>query len=370
VPTGHLLYVYGGTLFAVPFDLRRLAVTGGRVPVVEGVRRSTGTTGTAQFSFSNNGSLVYVPGSATAAELQLVLTTTDRKGNVELLKVPPGAYAAPRVSPDGKSLAVGLEDEREAAIWIYELSGATSMRKLTVGGANRFPVWTHDGKRIAFQSDHEGGRVIFWQAADGSGPAERLTIGEAAGFQIPDSWSPDDKVLSYTASQGPELTIHTFSLPDRKDTVLAEAVSSVGAYGSVFSPDGKFIAYSSAETGQNEIWVQPFPGRGARYQVSKDGAFWPFWSKDGRELFFNSRANGLVAVGITTQPSITFMLPAPVPVRFFTQQPTTPRNIDIFPDGTRFISVVLADQAGTPAAQQIQVVLNWLEELKQRVPVK
>ena len=151
--------------------------------------------------------------------------------------------------------------------------------------------------------------------------------------------------------------------------IRLQAVSSVGAYGSVFSPDGKFIAYSSAETGQNEIWVQPFPGRGARYQVSKDGAFWPFWSKDGRELFFNSRANGLVAVGITTQPSITFMLPAPVPVRFFTQQPTTPRNIDIFPDGTRFISVVLGDQAGTPAAQQIQVVLNWLEELKQRVPV-
>src|SRR5262249_55499568 len=161
-----------GTLFAVPFDLRRLAVTGGQVPVVEGVRRTTSATGTAQFSFSNNGSLIYVPGPASTAATQQDLTLTDRKGGVEVLKLPPVTYAAPRISPDGKSVAFGIEDGKEAAVWIYELSGARSMRRLTVGGANRYPVWTPDGKRIAFQSDREGDFGIFWQLADGSGMAE------------------------------------------------------------------------------------------------------------------------------------------------------------------------------------------------------
>jgi Tol biopolymer transport system component len=116
--------------------------------------------------------------------------------------------------------------------------------------------------------------------------------------------------------------------------------------------------------------VQPFPSTGAKQQVSNYGAFLPFWSPDGRELFFNSRTLGLAAVGVTTQPSFNFGIPTAIPVRFFTQQTTWPRNIDIAPDGKRFIAVLPSDQSGAPAAQQIEVVLNWFTELQQRAPVK
>jgi hypothetical protein len=375
LPTGHIVYAYGGTLFAVPFDLKRLSITGGAVPVVEGVRRSTSTTGTAQFSFSNNGSLIYVPGPATAG-VQLGLSLVDRKGSVESLELPQAAFAAPRISPEGTRVAFGMDDGKEAAIWIYELSGRTSMRRLTVGGANRYPVWTHDGKRIAFQSDREGDLGIFWQQADGLGTAERLTKAEQGVAHIPDSWSPNDKRLSFTAVKGNTTAIHVFSLEDRKDSVFAEAPASstyMALSASAFSPDGKWVAYHSFETGRPSVWAQPFPGTGIKQQVSTD-SFLPFWSPDGRELLFNSRTMGLVAVAVTTQPGFSFGIPTPLPARFFTASAQTgsavPRNIDITPDGKRFIAVVALDQTGTQATQQIQVVLNWFSELQQRVPVK
>src|SRR5262249_18342642 len=142
---------------------------------------STGTTGTAQFSFSNNGTLVYVPGAETGSA-QLALTIVDRNGNVTPLNLPQQLYATPRISPDGKNVAVGIDDGRQAAIWIYELSGATAMRRLTEGGTSRYPVWTPDGKRIGFQSERDGNRGIWWQAVDGSDPAERITKPEQETF--------------------------------------------------------------------------------------------------------------------------------------------------------------------------------------------
>jgi serine/threonine-protein kinase len=363
--TGHLVFARGGALFAAPFDLRHLTVTGGQVPVLEGVRRMT-TTGAAQFSVSSNGSLIYIGGPATGD--QLTLTFLDRKGSAESLKLPLGTYSTPRVSPDGKSVAFGLDDGREPAIWIYELSGATSMRRLTVGGSNRYPVWTRDGKRIAFQSDREGDLGIFWQAADGSGTAERLTRANQGVAHVPDSWSRDDQKLSFTEAQGEKRTVHIFSLRDRKDAVFAEAPLPVS--GSTFSPDEKWVAYTSGETGTPEVWVQPFQSTGTKRQVSRDGAFFPFWSFDGTELFFIRRTLDLAAVGVANRPNLNFSIPAALPLRFFVGSTVAPRNIDIMPDGKRFIAVVTADQATTTSAPQIQVVLNWFSELQERVPVK
>ena len=135
--------------------------------MVEGVRRG-GVTGAVHFSFSSTGTLIYVPGPVSTASEQQVLALMDRKGSVEPLKVPPRPYGFPRISPDGKRVAFGSEDGKEANIWIYELGGTIAPRQLTVGGANRYPVWSADGERVAFQSDREGDLGIFWQRADGA----------------------------------------------------------------------------------------------------------------------------------------------------------------------------------------------------------
>ncbi|HLH30794.1 MAG TPA: protein kinase, partial [Terriglobia bacterium] len=177
VPTGHIVYAYQGTLFVVPFDLKRLQVTGGAFPVVEGVRRVTNTvSGSMQFGFSNTGSLIYLPGPANLATgAERVLAILDIKGGaLERLKMPAKAYAFARLSPDGKQAAVST-DGQDTNIWIVDLAAGTAPRQLTLGGANRYPVWSADGQWVAFQSDREGDLGIWRQKADGTGTAERLT---------------------------------------------------------------------------------------------------------------------------------------------------------------------------------------------------
>ena len=168
VPTGHLLYAVAGRVLAVAFDERRLEVKGSHVPMIEGVRRSAASDA-ANFSVSSTGSLVYVPGPASPSA-EMVLGLTDRKGFVEPLKLPPGLYSSPRVSPDGTRIAFGIDDGQEATIHTYELAGRSAMQRVTFGGNNRFPIWSRDGTRLAFQSAREGDLAIFWQSAVGVPP--------------------------------------------------------------------------------------------------------------------------------------------------------------------------------------------------------
>lgn len=238
LPTGHLVYAQGGLLFAMPFDPERLSTSGGRIPVVEGVRRSAGgQTGAAQFSVSNTGSLMYIPGPVAGSSAGGDLALIDRKGVVEKLELPSGAYDVVRVSPDGKRVALAIDDSRGANIWIYELSGASSIRQLTFGGQNRFPVWTADGQRVAFQSDREGDRGIFWQRADGSEKAERLTKPDPGVSHIPESWSRTGDRFLFGASTGSSVSLWTFSVPDRKAEPFGE-VRSAFPLNAAFSPDG------------------------------------------------------------------------------------------------------------------------------------
>lgn len=196
LPTGHLVYARGAVVFAVPLDIRRLVVTGGAVTMVEGVRRAIqDSTGAAQFSVSSTGSLIYVTGPLSTAMVQSDLALIDRKGGVEPLKLPPGPYQHPRASPSGRQIAFGTDDGKEANIWIYDLGSTTTMRRLTLGGKNRFPTWSADGQRVAFQSDRGGDLGIFWQRADGSGPAERLTTPDQGVSHAPESWSPSGDLL-------------------------------------------------------------------------------------------------------------------------------------------------------------------------------
>jgi serine/threonine-protein kinase len=369
VPTGHLAHVSNGVLYAVPFDMRRMETTGNPVDILEGVAR--GSILAAQFAFSNNGSLIYVPGAMTASGAgQMVLGLVDRKGDIEPLKVPPSAYAFPRVSRDGKRVAYQIDD-KEASIWIYELSGATAPRRLTLPGtgANRYPVWSSDDQRVAFQSDREGDLGIWWQRADGSGAAERLTKPDRGISHVPDSWSPDGQNFSFSEVRDKTAAIWTYSLRDKKATVLAET-PGMSFNSSAFSPDGRWVAYQLTSQPNSRIYVRPFPATATAYLAPVDAdSHHPVWSPDGKELFYPYGPSQFGSMSVSTQPSVSFGSPVHAPRSGFnTAVPKSVRTYDMLPNGKQFIGVLLAGQtrSGTPGGREIQIVVNWFEDVKQR----
>ena len=374
VPTGHLVYALSGSLYAVAFDAQRLEVKGAPVPIVQGVSRDTAAvTGAANFGFSGTGSLVYVRGPVSASAL-LDIGLMDRKGNVEPLRLPPGTYEWPRVSPDGRRLAVASDDDKEATIWIYDLSGTRAMQRLTSGGNNRFPIWTSDSKRVVFQSDRDGDLAIFWQAADG-GFAERLTTPAPGESHAPESWSPKGDTFLFSITKGPDVSLWTFSVQDRKATPFG-GVHSSNPTNAAFSPDGKWVAYASTERGIGTIYVQPFPATGITYQLfakGSDSPHHPRWSPDGKELFYdaNPKVTGLEAVSVTTHPTLAFGNAVAVPKLFLMAGAGLRTPYDIAPDG-RLVGRITAGQMEYVHSQndQIQVVLNWFEDLKARVPTR
>jgi Tol biopolymer transport system component len=379
--SGHLLYAQGGVVFATRFDSRRLEVAGGTVPILQGVRRGIGaiTSSAAQYSVSDTGSLVYIPGPITIGFTDLSVALLDRKGALEGLKFRAGPYRDPRVSPDGKQLAVATDDGKDAAVWLYGLSGAASIRRLTQGGKNRFPVWSHDGQRVFFQSDRDGDAAIFWQRADGTGAAERLTKPETGVTHVPESASPDGKWLLFGSTKSDVVSSMTLSLPDRKTAPFGD-VRSTNPINAVFSPDGKWVAYTSRPAGSSaQIYVQPFPASGVPYQVSREKAnpHHPFWSRDGRDLYYVPAPGQFAYIGVTTSPAFAFSDPVPLsrgPFSFVEGGPSNNRQNDATPDG-RVVAIVAgnpmqAAPSGAEPQAQLQVVLNWVEELKARLPTK
>jgi dipeptidyl aminopeptidase/acylaminoacyl peptidase len=379
LPTRHLVYAVGGTVFAVRFDLARLAVVGGATPVVEGVQRTSApgvTPATAQFSVSATGSLIYLPGPAQTTNSLRVLAEVDRgTGHVVPLKLPPGSYLAPRYAlRNGTRVAFQLDEGKQQTIAIYDLSGRTTMRRLTLGGANRFPIWSADGQRIAYQSDREGDLGIFWQRADGTGAVERLTKPEAGTGHVPDAWSPDGQTLLFEAVKDGR-----FSLWTRYATGKVErfgTVQSSVAIDAAFSPDGHWVAYAKAAPGQDfpaaRVYVEPFPSTGAIYPASNGLALTPLWPPGSKALLYDAAADSFAVVTFSTHPSVEFGNPTPVPKSGLWRSGfTQPRPWDLSPDGTHILGLL---QGTTPqraaSAPTIQVVLNWSEELKRLVPAK
>ncbi len=262
-----------------------------------------GSGGSANFAFSNTGSLVYVPGSPSAGQQDVVLF--DRKGVAEALKLPPGRYDYPRVSPDGKRIALATNDGKEVVVSIHELSGSSSIRRLTFGGNNRFPLWSADGRRVAFQSDREGDLAVFWQPADG-GTAERLTTPERGTSHVPESWSPNGEVLLFSATKDFVSSLWMLSMRDRKATPFGDVKDSSLPTNAMFSPDGRWVAYQigEAELAEGTTYVQPFPPTGTKYQIARGGR--PLWSRDGKELFFVPAPGRFMAVTVRTDPNFTF----------------------------------------------------------------
>jgi eukaryotic-like serine/threonine-protein kinase len=356
--SGHLVYAQGGTLMAMPFDPQRLAVTGAALPVVEGVLQSQ-SNGDAQYSFSGTGSLVYVPGVAQATQLKFVWVS--RNGAEQAVAAPARAYVNPRISPDGRRVAVGIT-EQERQVWLYDLSRETLTRFTFQGNNNTAPFWTPDGKRIAFSSNKEGQRNPFWQLADGSGGLERLTTSEFV--QIPGSWSPDGQMLAFSeVNTSTGYDIWVLRLSDHKAQPFLK--TSFNENAPQFSPDGRWLAYASDESGGYEVYVQPYPGPGGKWQISTEGGREPMWNRNGRELFYRN-GNKMMAVEIITQPSFSAGTPKALFEGPYQTNPVSTPNYDVSADGQRFLMLKAGEQADAPA--QINVVLNWFEELKQKVP--
>ena len=322
VPTGHLVYALEDGLFAVPVDLASLEVTGGPVSMVEGVARSVGGfSGTGQFSISDRGSLVYVVGTGSAAGLQ-GLALIDRDGVAQGLNVPPADYRRPRVSPDGTQVVVTSEDDNRTRtfIWVYDLSGDTTIRQLEFDGRNGAALWTPDGEWITFASSRDAEQPdiantlsIYRRRADGTGVAERLTTAEEGHQHFPESYSGDGR-LSFSHAVGSAISVWTLSSEDGAEPEVFVDLPESNQLGSVFSPDGNWIAYHSDESGPLEIYVQPFPPTGQKSQITQTGGRFPLWSPDGSELFFGVSFQQLIAVDIETTPAVTSGNPQPIPI--------------------------------------------------------
>jgi serine/threonine-protein kinase len=370
VPTGHLIYGLGGTVFAVPFDLANLKITGAPVPVIPGVRQAG--TNELELAFSDNGTLIYMPGPQTGVA-QFDLGLADRNGVVQPLKLPPRRYQSPRVSPDGRRVAFSIEDGPESDIWLYDFNRPNAPNRLTFGGKNRFPVWSSDGQWIAFQSDREGDEGIFRQRADGTGVAERLTTPGKGIAHVPESWSPKTDVLLFRALEGADYSLWSFAIGEKKASPFGGVKSAIPPC-AVFSPDGKWVAYALAEPGKTavEVYAQPFPATGARYQlpISRDNHH-PAWSRDGKQIFYIPGPGQIASTDLTTAPNFTFGNQTILRQVLENYAPSVPRQYDVTPDG-KLLGLISAEQSQTGAAApgQINVVLNWFTELQQRVPAK
>jgi serine/threonine-protein kinase len=377
LPSGHLVYVHDGTLFAARFDLDRLEMIGQPVPVLERISCLT-RSGGVQLAASNNGTMVYLPGASVSANPQRTLAWVDRNGKEEALATQPDAYGALKISPDGLRVALVMGPIGVGDIWIWDLARKT-MSRLTFEKLGAFgPLWTADSKKIVYTAIREKVAVVCLRAADGTGKEEIIGPGQARVLSLPSSWSADGNHLIVTtlgrttAQQNTDIGLLSIS-GDRKYRPLLQEVHAEGQ--PQVSRDGRWMAYSSDESGRPQIYVRPFPNvDGGKWQVSTGGGNSPLWSPNGSELFYRN-GDEIVAVPVKTGSAFSAETPKILfrgkyaPALGLNRQPW-----DISPDGRRFLMVKPPDSAGdasgTAGPRKINIVLNWLDELKQRVPVK
>src|SRR5579859_49164 len=371
LPSGHLVYLHEGTLFAVPFDLKRLEVTGQPAPVLEGVVTVPGNGG-AQFSFSEAGNLVYAPGRGGVQNVSIYWM--NHEGKFTPLREIPADYFQPVFSPDGKRLAVGIFDGKSsAAVWVYEW-GRDILTRLTFSGYDdNYPVWTPDGQRITYTSHETGEFDIYWKRADGSGEPLRLTAGKAVKY--PHSWHPDGKILAFS-QLNPDTSWDIMTLTVEGDeksgwkvgepkpllsTPFAERMPA-------FSPDGHWLAYSSDESRNFEVYVRPFPGPGGKWKISTGGGDYPRWSRNGKELFYCAADNKIMVAKYATSSD-----------SFYAGKPQLwslggvycsgfAVNFDLHPDGKRFAVLKAGGTGEAPKVDKVTFIFNFFDELRRKVP--
>jgi len=384
-PSGHIVYANAGSLYAVPFNLGTLEVTGLPVKVIDGVQMST-NTGAADFDVSAAGDLAYVPGVAEGGERTLVWV--DRKGNAEAMSLQPRSYLFPRISPDGKSIVVEVEGATHN-LYSYDLA-RTVMTQLTTDGLSHAPLWTPDSQNICYRSWKAGTMTMWSMPADQSRQGVRLTTVGARQSAV--SVSSDGRYLAYnqmadmtsagamaaggmaddsnggSSSMGTGTDIWILPLQGADRTPRAFKQSTFDEASAKFSPDGKWVAYCTNRTGRSEVYVEPWPGPGMRIQLSSDGGTDPLFSRNGREIFYRN-GDKMMAV----QVSMAGQFSAGPPTVLWTGHYSpglssscgppgvSSANYDVSADGQRFL--MIEDQDGDAASSSLIVTLHWADEL-------
>jgi Tol biopolymer transport system component len=374
VPTGHIIYKLpdNDNLFAVPFDLDKLEVTGGAVPIVEEV---------LQYAIPGAGTLVYLPGtSGASSSTGQTFVWVDREGKEEPLGAPANQYLFPRISPDGTRVAMQIAGDNPD-IWVWDLVRKTMTRLTFDKSAENQPIWTPDSKQVLFWSGRDGDfGAIYRKQADGTGADEKLVA--APDRQLfPWALTGDGKTLVVVDTPDAYTQADISMLPmegDHEIKPLLHQKEYVETQAKI-SPDGKWMAYVSNESGKSEVYVRPFPDvEKGRWQVSTNGGVSPLWAPGGRELYYFSEDDDPSATAVAVETGTAFS--AGTPKKLFSRRPylaggSTPGTPwDIHPDGKRFLLMKLPGSGGNegtaPASRKINIVLNWFEELKTRVPVE
>ena len=364
VSSGHIVFGRAGALLAVPFDLKRLEVTGVATPVVESVQTQSGV---AQFAISTTGTLVYAPGRSTAALSSLVWV--DRRGNETPIPGRPGEYQELDLAPDGLRVAANEGFNAFSGggsiggdVWIHQVARGTATRFTFGPQANETPVWSRDGREIAYAS-RQAGNTVFVKPSDGSAPEKK--VGEKAdGHLHLESWSPRGDVMALVDTSGAGgHDIWLLRLADQKFEAFLKTPASERS--PAFSPDGRWIAYVTNESGHDEVYVQAFPGPGGRWQVSVDGGVEPMWAPNGRELFYR---NGEKLMAVPIESTAT-SIGAGTPALLFEKRYVLSgegRYYDVAPDGQRFVMLKPVATAG----DSLIVVQGFTRELERLVPTK
>jgi len=351
--TGHLVYVHAeGTLHVVPFDLRRLEPTGPSVPVLEDI--VVKLTGAAEIAVSANGTFAYFAGAPT----KFALVSIDAEAVLRTLVEGPPQPRSPRFSPDGKRIAFTLRQSRtERDIWVYGLEDSSLSRLTFQGGDDA--IWTPAGRHLTFASDGARAANLFWTRSDLSGSEERLLSDDRS--QRPGSWSPDGRLLVYTQSDvttGNDIWVMHLNEGKRRETFLRTPFNE-GA--PVLSPEGRWLAYESDESGSYEVYVRSFPKADRKYLVSSGGGREPRWALKGRRLFYWG-SDQLTAAAIATTPNFAVRERRGVFVGKDLGMASA-RDYDVHPSGERFVMARI--ETGRQPSHLI-VVRDWIRELQHR----
>jgi Tol biopolymer transport system component len=357
----YLVFARSGTLMAVPFDPVALTIAGAPVPMLDGVMQ-TGESA-AQFAAAADGTLVYAPGPVQSVDPAIVSLDLD---GVErpIRTASPLAGRGYRISPDGQRLVYTSVIGGAGSVFVFDLQQQVA-RRLTFTNPGGYPIWSSDGARVTYGSTSIAPGLLSI-AADGTGREERLTSSE--NRQVPESWSPDGRTLLLT-ELAPETgwDIWRLAIDGEAAPKLTPFLNTRSAETSpMFSPDGRWVAYTSDESGRAEVYVQSFAPGGGKWQVSSDGGLQPVWASDGRALFFGRTVSGtqlLMSANVDVGGSLTFHMPKQL-VDSTAYNFTGPmRSWDVFPDGKHF----LVNKASVPRATQLYVLTDWLDELRSRV---